>query len=71
MKLKKCLRCGSEDIELEEWYCGDSSIPYFRYRCRRHAWDEWLDTKEEARDSWNERPKKRVSLLRKLYENKL
>jgi len=56
--LKKCLRCGSKNIKLQEWYCGDSSIPSFRYRCdNEHMWDEWFDTKEEAEVAWNERPK--------------
>lgn len=58
--LKKCLRCGSKNIKLQEWYSGDSSIPSFRYRCEKHAWDEWLETKEEAELAWNERPERKV-----------
>jgi hypothetical protein len=53
--LQTCLRCGSDRIKLEEWYCGDSPKPLFRYGCESgHWWDEWCDTEEEARIAWNE-----------------
>ena len=55
--LRPCLRCGNQDIEVEEWYCGDNSVPFFRYGCKNgHTWDEWFDTKEEAENAWNEIP---------------
>jgi hypothetical protein len=56
MKILPCLRCGSENIQIEAW--DPDCKKHCAYRCfceNRHYWDEWLDTEEEAIKAWNER----------------
>lgn len=56
MKLLPCLKCGSENIKLSTWYCGDNPNPLYRYECENcDAWDCWHDTEEEAISEWNTR----------------
>ena len=56
-KMLPCLRCGSNIVEIKEWYCGDNAEPYYRCQCAlEHEWDEWHDTKDKAIAAWNERP---------------
>ena len=56
-KIQPCLRCGSERVEVVDWYFMDSRASYFRCECKNgHKWDEWLDTREEAIARWNDRP---------------
>ena len=52
---RQCPFCGSR-AEVQDWYCGDSKIPYYRVRCENdHSLDRWDDTPEEAIDAWNQR----------------
>jgi hypothetical protein len=52
MKITNCKRCGATPTI--ETYDGRE---YFRVKCENgHAWDEWLDTEEEAIEAWNEEP---------------
>lgn len=52
-----CLRCGSSKTRLEYFSRDDDCENGCRIICENgHAWDEWLDTEEEAIAAWNEKP---------------
>lgn len=56
MKITNCKRCAA--IARIATYRDDCDCElYFRVECENgHAWDEWLDTEQEAVEAWNEEP---------------
>lgn len=54
-KILPCLRCGSDKVKVKACEWDDSKT--MRCECENgHAWDEWLDTEDQAIVAWNERP---------------